>query len=138
MCDLSVIHQWVIIALYINIFLQAIGYYIAFQSDPKKVPLVVVMTENHHEIILFPFDGGAEDSDPLINAVVLPPESLWKDIDIKEISLSVLWKLCALAYPDKGISSIPLDKCYTLVRKRLLKERIYTHTESMVSARIHV
>ena len=51
------------------------GYYIRFGCDALVPPLVVVITEEWMQIILFPF---TKQEERLVNAVLLPKIGVWK------------------------------------------------------------
>ena len=102
------------------------GYYIQFGCDAVVPPLVVVITEEWMQIVLFPFRKRGER---LVNGVLLPKIDLWKAGP--EIDEKVLWLLCLFACPDHYVEDLPLPKKQEAVPKRNLKARILTEEESL-------
>ena len=107
-------------------FLQAVGYYIRFGCDAVVPPLVVVITEEWMQIVLFPFRKGEER---LVNGILLPKIDLWKAGP--EIDEKVLWLLCLFSCPDHYVEDLTLPKKQKAVPKRKLKARILTEEESL-------
>ena len=103
------------------------GYYIRFGCDALVPPLVVVITEEWVQIILFPFTN--ERGERLVNAVLLPKIGLWKVA--AEIDDKVQWLLCLFACPDYYVEDLMLPKRLKPVPKRRLKAQILTEAESL-------
>ena len=103
------------------------GYYIRFGCDALVPPLVVVITEEWVQIILFPFIN--QRGERLVNAVLLPKIGLWKAAT--EIDDKVQWLLCLFACPDYYVGDLMLPKGLKAVPKRRLKARILTEAESL-------
>ena len=140
-------------------FLQAIGYHIAFASDGVFTQLVIVITKQWIQMVLFPFQGfkgstiyqpvfvseadsssGASESgsqlpvqrqtsDALVNAVILPKILLWESYC--ELSKDVMWLLVAFSCPDHAIEKVKLPGDISSVPKRKVKGRILTFTQSL-------
>ena len=115
-----------------DIYIQVLGYFVAYTSEKGSPPLVFVLSEKGCSILLFPFVNDREQD--LVECVLLP---IWLPDKVKEGSLLnrnllvVLLLLCG-GHSDGIISSSEYKYPYPKegTRKSLLKEKIQTVEES--------
>ena len=105
------------------LFLQAIAYFISVPTMVKKSPLVLIVTENEIQWIIFPFVRSS-DKAPIVNAVEFEAQNLWLE-DGVHINNKALLLCMIMSSPNFYIQPVEIEEG---IRKIDLRDTIIGET----------